>query len=179
MDRDLRLLGLFAMGAAINAKPKELGAYASGGSQKTNADLVPRGTFVSDPVFRDLLAESGADPDRLYYPPIGALPGEYTLNDLVAHYQQSSVQAVREWLPQGKGTDRGAVEVDLVNSFVDDFMPLVLEDGAQLTYSIGPAEKLLHDILDEQTEYPDEGGYEEQIAWCNAQLEIYMRGGGA
>lgn len=164
--------------AAIDANGREIGAYASGGSRKENADLVPRGRPVNDPVNRDLLAEFGEDPDKLWYPPIDGRPGEYTLNDLVEFYRKSSIEGLRDWLPQSKGTDRGALEVELVNDFVDEFIPTVLEEGGEMTYSLGPAERLLHDVLNESTGYPESGTYEEQIAWCNTQLEIYMRGGG-
>lgn len=179
LDRDLRLYGLMGMGAALAANGREIGAFASGGSRKENADLVPRGRKVMDPVNREILAEFGRDPDQIWYPPIDARPGEYTLNDLVEFYRSSSVKGLRDWIPQGKGTDRGALEVELVNDFVDEFFLQVLEEGAELTYTLGPAEMLLHDVLNESTDYPNEGSYEEQIAWCNGQLEIYTREGGA
>lgn len=111
------------------------------------------------------------DPGRVWYPPMSALPGEYTLNDLVVWSQGSARRSLAEWLPGGRGTDRGAAEVELVNSFVEEFFPLVSDPGAEWSYSLGVAEKVLHDLLNEEHEaaWPeDESG---QLALVESLLD--------
>ncbi len=153
MLRDLKTFGLLGTMAALEAAPDLIAARALQGADLKNADALPFGKVVSDPVYRSIMEENGIDPDAASYPPMGAKPGEYTLNDLVVSQQQSSRAALAGWLPEGKGTDRGVIEVEMVNEFVEDFFPLVSEEGAEWEFKMDIANKVLHDLLNE--EYPE------------------------
>lgn len=85
--------------------------------------------------------------------------------------QSQARSGLASWLPGGKGTDRGAFEVDLVNSFVDEIIPLVSEEGGEWTYRLGAAEKVLHDLLNGDIPWPEDVSYEEQIAYVEGLLE--------
>lgn len=111
------------------------------------------------------MEEEGLDPTGPFFPSIDAKPGEYTLNDMVEWSQGAARRSLAEWLPQNKGTDRGVLEVELVNGFVDQFFPLVSDEGAEWERSLGVAEQVLHDLLNEEydAEWPETEA--EQIAF--------------
>jgi hypothetical protein len=178
MDRDLKTLGLIGIAAALEMGGDEIARAAVAGADKRYGDNLVYGHVVSDPVYRDLLDEFGIDPDTVWFPPTGVHPDDYTLNDLVEMTNKSARRALAEWLPEGKGTDRGSVEVELVNEFVEDFFPRISDEGAEWEYSLGPAEKVLHDLLDEVYESVWPENEEEQIAFVeNLLSEAYGEGG--
>jgi hypothetical protein len=177
LDRDLRLLGIASAGAAIAAAGPEIAARAVAGGHEKNKDEIPLGRRVLDPAFSAILDEAGIDPNKLWYPPIDALPGEYTLDELVKWSQKSAREGLAEWLPAGKGTDRGAMEVELVNSFVEELFPVLSDEGAEWSYSLGPDQKLIHDILSEDLVCPDGLSEDEQLVWCADRLAEYRERG--
>lgn len=178
MDRDIKLLGLAAAYSALQISPNEISAWAVAGAKEENKDIVPAGRVVQDPVFRSIMAEGGLDPDRMWYPPTGTNPGDMTVDDLFKWSTESARRSLANWLPEGKGTDRGAFEVDLVNSFVEELFPIISDEGAEWAYSLGPAETLLHDLLDEVIPIPDELQGDELVAWVQDLLDIYQSEGG-
>lgn len=135
--------------------------------------MIPNGRVVRDPVFRDLLSDDGIDPDTTWFPPVGAEPGEYTLDDLFRYSIGSGRRSLASWLPENKGTDRGTLEVDLVNSFVHDLFPLLSDPGAEWSYHLSYDQKLLHDLLDESLTIPEGLSEEETLAWLDMMLEEY------
>lgn len=151
-------------------------SYALRGAEEANKDVTPVGVVVGDPVFRELLFEDGMDPDSVWGPPIDAEPGEYTLNDLVKFGRENSIAGLRSWLPEGKGTWRGSFEVELVNSFVEELFPLLSDEGGEWKDELGPDEKLLHDLLNEDIAWPAELDYNGQIAWVENMLQEYREG---
>lgn len=153
IDRDLYLLGLLGAYSAVALHGPELASRIVAAADVKNKDVIPGGRIVSDPAFKSLLDEAGINPDGVFYPPIDAKPGEYTLNDAVEWAGGAARRSLAGFLAPGKGTDRGAVEVELVNGFVDDLFPLVSDEGGEWSYTLGPAEKVLHDLLNE--EYPE------------------------
>lgn len=115
--------------------------------------------------------EEGIDPETVWHPPIDALPGEYTLNDLVAWTRGRGAAELGPLLGDLRQTEPGTAAVELVNGFVEDFFPLVSDEGAEWTYTLGVAEKVLHDLLNEEyeAEWPaDEAG---QLALVESLLE--------
>jgi len=135
--------------------------------------------MVSDPVGRSLLADDGIDPDTIWFPPMAAEPGEYTIDDMVRWIQSNSRESLAAWLPGEKGTDLGAFDVDLVNSFVEDLFPVLSDEGAEWSHSLSADQKVLHDLLNEDVAWPEDATYEEQIAFVESLLEVYReRGGG-
>lgn len=177
LDRDLQLFGLAGACAAIATRGPEIAAVIEAGAQEKNKDMVPMGRIVTDPAFRAIMEENGFDPNLESYPPIDAKPGEYTLNDQVVWAQGRAKKNLGEWLPLGRGTERGVNEVDLVNGFVEELFPLVSDEGAEWSYSLGPAEKVLHDFLNGDLPWPEELSYEEQIAYVEGVLRGRAEGG--
>jgi hypothetical protein len=177
MDRELAFYGLLGMLAAVDLHGDEIARRAVIGADIKNKDVFPLGRVVRDPAWRGILDELGIDPDIGYYPLPGSRYGEYSLNELVEVSGRRARKGLGVWLPEGKGTERGVVEVGLVNQFVDEFFPLVSDPGAEWEYKLGPDQLLVHDILNEDLLPPDDLSEEELLTWCEFWLEKY-RGGG-
>jgi len=102
-----------------------------------------------------------------------------TMNDQVEFIKSNARHSLAAWLPSGKGTDRGAFEIDLVNSFIYDLFPILSDPGAEWSYSLSYDQRLLHDLLSESISWPEGISYDEQVAWVEARLKEYReRGGG-
>jgi len=180
MDRDIKLIGLMAAVSSLNLCGESVADLAIRGAHISNAEMIPRGRVVADPVYRALMEDEGIDPDRVWYPPIGARPGEYTLNDLVEWASKNARSGLGGFLGPGRGTERGEVEVDLVNGLVADFFPLVSDPGFEFESHLSGDSKLLHDILSEDLVPPDGLTGDALLEWCGAMLEKYKNreGGG-
>lgn len=117
------------------------------------------------------MADEGIDPDKVWSPPIDAGPGDYTLNDLVEYTRGAGKVQLVPLMNDLYQTETGVAAVELVNGFVEDFFPLVSDDGAEWSYALGVAEKVLHDLLNE--EYDD--AWPEDPAAQEAFVEELLR----
>ncbi len=100
-----------------------------------------------------------------------------TINDLVVWSQANARSELAKFLPLGRGTERGALEVELANSLPYDLLPVLSDPGAEWSTSLGPAEKLLHDLLSEDIAWPEDLAYEDQIAFVENLLQAYQERG--
>jgi len=98
-----------------------------------------------------------------------------TMNDQVEFIKSNARHSLAAWLPSGKGTDRGAFEVDLVNSFIYDLFPILSDPGAEWSYSLSYDQRLLHDLLSETIAWPEGASDQEVLSWIERKLEEYRK----
>lgn len=128
---------------------------------------------VYEPSLKELLNEDGLNPDQLWLPPGVERAGEVSLNEYVGFCRDAGRAGLGSWLPDLKGSEAGVTAVQMVNEFVDELFPLLSEDGAEWEYSLSYDQKVLHDLLSESIEWPEEASYDEQVAFVQGLLDEY------